>query len=101
MLRNWDDPAFFKDRTSYETFRDIKGRVEAGGKRVWAREPPWKERSGGGGGHEGGYVGWGNGRSGGGGRHVEEYGYSAGSRSNGDGYPHGTQYDDESVNGYR
>ena len=101
MLRNWDNPAFFKDRASYETFRDIKGRVDAGGKRVWAREPPWKDRGGGGGGHDGGYVSGVNGTVGGGGQHVGEYGYTAGSRSGGGGYAYGNQYDDESVDRYR
>ncbi|KAH8732200.1 hypothetical protein GQ44DRAFT_721501 [Phaeosphaeriaceae sp. PMI808] len=41
MLQDWDYPEYFEDEASYNTFCVIKQKIEAGGKREWARDPPW------------------------------------------------------------
>ncbi|KAF2828908.1 hypothetical protein CC86DRAFT_404779 [Ophiobolus disseminans] len=50
VLRDWDDRACFKDgvegEAAYETFCEIRRRVEGGGKRDWGREKPWDGRRG-------------------------------------------------------
>jgi hypothetical protein len=53
MLQDWDNREFFEDPASYETFCDIKRRMDAAGKRDWERHPPWQGNGG-----NDGYVGW-------------------------------------------
>jgi hypothetical protein len=53
MLHDWDNREYFEDQATYETFCDIKRRMDATGKRDWERHPPWQGHGG-----NSGYVGW-------------------------------------------
>jgi len=44
MVCAWDNPNAFESQNDWATLQEIKTRIEEGGKRFWATNPPWDEQ---------------------------------------------------------
>jgi len=43
IISGWDKPGAFKSTEDWNKMREIKRRIEAEGKRIWEKQPPWDE----------------------------------------------------------